>query len=872
MEQHKSSVLEMNTSYKKQNRRRNRIMKYHTCNILPSPVVETYCCHLVQTNMIHFSDNHVHGPHQKNGGNNCDLRTHNMFSYFIPYNNIFESLSNNIGCFWNRSVTSTLFVSYTSPTATTEVQRTTRRKSFYSNRLRILFFNFIFISLMNQFLCSMSYFFVQADWIDPDTPLEVRTTFSIDAKQYIPPPHSSPDDSTTTTTIRYKNYTTPTSVPTTAPISSTISPTSRPTVLPTKTPTNTHNVYDLVFSDEFNVPGRTFQDGADPRWTALDKNDYTNDALHYYSPENVYTNNDGHLVIETTTEDTEIVGYDDVQRIKTHVTKHFKSGMMQSWNKFCFTGGIIEAQAILPGKSTIGGLWPAFWMLGNLARHTYVGSSEHIWPWASQQCTAKSATAQKVSGCQEVVHYGMKPHVGRGAPEIDIFEVQPGNMHANKGVFLKTSVGQPFMSASYQVAPGRSANRPGPGEWPGPDQWYSGTKFGVNTSLNILFYGAYNHFNDDTNPLQQDYWSDAISYNRQLNEDYFQKPHIYRLEWDVPVENVTDGYLHWFIDGELVSSISGAGIKQAGLGSELSSEPSYILLNTAVSKQWGFPHECPSSCPCKEYNCNSNNWEDICGFSEGFCDMMTDSNNVDRSSYKNGPIQYKIDWIRVYQDKTKPAQKVGCSTPERPTRKFIVANEKKYMTEDDEHPLKGIPRGLGSCDPNTIVDNVPNNAVVENDFEKLTTKTTSDMPASVRIIQNGEIMKVPDNVNMMELLPRACGGTKRGRCTSGNVCECYTNWTGPYCMSQDGYDPILYDVVEKITDVGFVLPKPNTALVFVFVGIALLLLIVIRNQKVVQTWQPVPDVDMKHHSESGTNGMDTTAKLPNSISKRRLSV
>ena len=37
--------------------------------------------------------------------------------------------------------------------------------------------------------------------------------------------------------------------------------------------------YSLVFSDEFNVDGRTFNDGHDPRWTALHKNDYTNNAL-----------------------------------------------------------------------------------------------------------------------------------------------------------------------------------------------------------------------------------------------------------------------------------------------------------------------------------------------------------------------------------------------------------------------------------------------------------------------------------------------------------------------------------------------------------------------------------------------------------------
>ena len=109
-------------------------------------------------------------------------------------------------------------------------------------------------------------------------------------------------------------------------------------------------------------------------------------------------------------------------------------------------------------------------------------------------------------------------------------------------------------------------------------------------------------------------------------------------------------------------------------GSEISSEPMYILLNTAVSKQWGFPRTCPGSCPCKNYRCRSTRWQDTCGFSEGFCDMV----NSDV-----GPPEYKINWVRVYQDPSNEMQKVGCSTPERPTRKFIEAHEKLYKTADD---------------------------------------------------------------------------------------------------------------------------------------------------------------------------------------------
>ena len=33
--------------------------------------------------------------------------------------------------------------------------------------------------------------------------------------------------------------------------------------------------------------------------------------------------------------------------------------MLQGWNKFCMIGGIVEFSAKLPGKSSVGGLWPA---------------------------------------------------------------------------------------------------------------------------------------------------------------------------------------------------------------------------------------------------------------------------------------------------------------------------------------------------------------------------------------------------------------------------------------------------------------------------------------------------------------------------------
>ena len=49
---------------------------------------------------------------------------------------------------------------------------------------------------------------------------------------------------------------------------------------------------------------------------------------------------------------------------------------MTTWNKFCFTGGLVEASVVLPGANNIVGLWPAIWTMGNLGRAGYGASLE----------------------------------------------------------------------------------------------------------------------------------------------------------------------------------------------------------------------------------------------------------------------------------------------------------------------------------------------------------------------------------------------------------------------------------------------------------------------------------------------------------------
>ena len=184
-----------------------------------------------------------------------------------------------------------------------------------------------------------------------------------------------------------------------------------------------------------------------PRFIELTILKDTNDALHVYKSENVKSMN-GVLNITTTLQDNDYKAFNEKTKKYYVDTKHVQSSMIQGWNKFCITGGIVEFSARLPGKGSVGGMWPALWMLGNLARATYVGSSDWVWPYSYDECHLADVNRQEINACRNVGHYGMIPGVGRGAPEIDILETMGGD----KGALPNTPVERPYFSTSLQVS------------------------------------------------------------------------------------------------------------------------------------------------------------------------------------------------------------------------------------------------------------------------------------------------------------------------------------------------------------------------------------------------------------------------------------
>ncbi len=196
-----------------------------------------------------------------------------------------------------------------------------------------------------------------------------------------------------------------------------------------------------------------------------------------------------------------------------------------------------------------------------------------------------------------------------------------------------------------------------------------------------------------------------------MGEDHFANFHTFRLEWQ-PGES---GYIHWYMDDEFKYGIEAAGLAEQH--TQIPQEPSYVILNTAISTSWGFPNPPPG---CTNYDCKDP--EAQCGFSPGFCKTL--------------PAEFLIDYVRIYQNKEDVNQTVGCNPRGFPTTRFIKGHEYRYKGTDQESALKDIVVGGGKCD-------------TEEDCNGYTN-------------------------------PPADAAGPYGRCRRGK-CECVTDWTGPNC-------------------------------------------------------------------------------------------
>ena len=186
----------------------------------------------------------------------------------------------------------------------------------------------------------------------------------------------------------------------------------------------------LVFSDEFNEPGRTFANGKDSKWTALDVGDTSNQGTAFYLPNQTFIKEDpafkGVSALVLRTENSSHAGISPTGQ--KGVKMPYRSAMVQTWNKFCFTGGVVEWRARMPRGS---GYWPALWLFGNLGRAVFQNSNTGLWPWSYNECDEDlflppTGPPQRISACDhyDIEKDGLHAYQGRGATELDVLEVR----------------------------------------------------------------------------------------------------------------------------------------------------------------------------------------------------------------------------------------------------------------------------------------------------------------------------------------------------------------------------------------------------------------------------------------------------------------
>ncbi|KAH0848729.1 Beta-glucan synthesis-associated protein KRE6 [Fonsecaea pedrosoi] len=311
------------------------------------------------------------------------------------------------------------------------------------------------------------------------------------------------------------------------------------------------NTWNLVFSDEFSKPGRTFYEGDDPYWTAVDIWYGVTRDLEWYDPD-AATTNDGVLELR----------FDAFQNHGLN----YRSGMLQSWNQMCFKGGRLEASISLPGRGDTVGFWPGFWSMGNLGRPGYAATTDGLWPYSYADVCDAGITANQSS--PDGISYlpGMRlpactcsnedhptPGKSRSAPEIDVLEASVGTLDAEGN-----QIG--MVSQSFQVAPF--------------DIWYQPNYDFVEVfDFSVTAMNTYKG-----GPFQQ-----AVSGLSNLNNAWYDGNAYQVYAYEYTTGN--DGDITWFVGSEPVWRMEAQALGPNGNVAQrvIPEEPMSIIVNFGIS-------------------------------------------------------------------------------------------------------------------------------------------------------------------------------------------------------------------------------------------------------------------------------------------------
>ena len=198
----------------------------------------------------------------------------------------------------------------------------------------------------------------------------------------------------------------------------------------------------LVFSDEFEDETRSFGPGQDAKWEVSDVCPSDREDGGCYRPDSFYLKG-GKAVFKYERNMT----YDP-----NNTARGFRSAMLQGWNKFCFSGGYLEVSVKQPGTQLHSGVRSRARVVGNLRRAGYTRSVQYVWPGTYDHCDSVSRDGQTSWGNSQLgpqpygacddysAAYDFVPHVGRGAPVVDLFELVIPSSPAERGAHVRTAL------------------------------------------------------------------------------------------------------------------------------------------------------------------------------------------------------------------------------------------------------------------------------------------------------------------------------------------------------------------------------------------------------------------------------------------------
>ena len=311
------------------------------------------------------------------------------------------------------------------------------------------------------------------------------------------------------------------------------------------------STWNLVFSDEFSKPGRSFFQGDDPYFTAVDIWYGVTADLEWYDPDAI-TTNDGVLEIR-------------MDAYQSH-NLNYRSGMLQSWNQLCFKGGRLEASISLPGQGDTVGFWPGFWSMGNLGRPGYASTTDGMWPYTyHDECDAGITPNQSdpngiswlpgmrlpACTCNGADH--PTPGYSRSAPEIDVLEATNGPIDG-----LGNTVG--LVSQSMQLAP--------MDVWYDPDYNFVEIENFEITAMNVYQGGVY---------------QEAVSGISTLNNAWYNGNAYQTYSYEYTPG--AGGDVQWFIGTEKTWRVTGDALGPNGnIGQRvIPTEPMAIIANLGIS-------------------------------------------------------------------------------------------------------------------------------------------------------------------------------------------------------------------------------------------------------------------------------------------------